>query len=63
MSYFAEVKNGVVVNTVVADASWAGLLDGVWIEYTEDAPAGIGWSVVTGVAIAPIKPELPDLGA
>ena len=47
---------------MVADASWAGLLDGVWIEYTEDAPAGIGWAVVNGVAIAPIKPEIPDAG-
>ena len=62
MSYYAQVVNNVVVNTVVADASWAGLLDGVWIEYTEDAPAGIGWAVVDGVAIAPIKPEIPDAG-
>jgi len=59
---FAQVENNVVVNVVVADASWAGLLDGVWIEYTDEQPAAIGWAVVNGVAIAPIKPPIviPD---
>lgn len=60
---FAQVQNGVVVNVVTANADWAGLLDGVWIEYTDEQPAAIGWAVVDGVAVKPPEPELPLLGA
>ena len=60
---FAQVQNGVVVNVVTANADWAGLSDGVWIEYTDEQPAAIGWAVVDGVAVQPPAPELPSLGA
>jgi hypothetical protein len=59
---FAQVQNGVVVNVVTANADWAGLSDGVWIEYTDEQPAAIGWAVVDGVAVKPPAPEIPDAG-
>jgi hypothetical protein len=60
MSYYAQVVNNVVVNTVVADSSWAGLEDGVWIEYTDESPCGIGWTVTNGVCNIPPPPPQPE---
>ena len=60
MSYYAQVVNNVVVNTVVADASWSGLQDGEWIEYTDESPCGIGWTVTNGVCNIPPPPPQPE---
>jgi hypothetical protein len=59
--YYAQVEKNVVVNVVVADASWAGLDDGVWIEYTDEQPAAIGWAVVNGVAVKPPPPTIVEV--
>ena len=60
MKLYAQVENGVVVNTVVADADWAGLQSGDWIEYTHLNPCGIGWAVENGVCVLPEPRSFPS---
>ena len=43
MSFYAKIENNIVVNIVNADSEWIALQDGIWREYTENTPAGIGW--------------------
>jgi hypothetical protein len=59
MKTYAQVENDVVVNTVVADANWAGLSDGEWIEYTHANPCGIGWAVENGACVLPEPQSIP----
>lgn len=57
MTYFAQIENGLVVNVVVADATWCAIVGGEWIEYTNegDNVAGVGYSYdsQTGTFTAP----------
>lgn len=56
MANYAEVKNNVVVNTVVADAVWVAEQPGEWIEYDDAHPCAIGWDVENGVCVVPPPP-------
>lgn len=56
MANYAEVKNNVVVNTVVADAEWIAQQPGEWIEYDDAHPCAIGWDVENGVCVVPPPP-------
>jgi hypothetical protein len=46
MKYFAEIKDDIVVNTVICNDDWDvanfPINDSVYVEYTEDSPAYIG---------------------
>ena len=46
MATFAEITNGVVTNVVAAEniEILKELSDKLFIEYTENNPAGIGWT-------------------
>ena len=46
MANFAEIKEGVVTNVIVADTKEiAELVTGsTCVEYTDENPAGIGWT-------------------
>ena len=56
MATYAQVENGIVVNCVVADATWLGLQSGEWILYTDANPCGIGWAVENGACVVPVLP-------
>jgi hypothetical protein len=47
MSLYAEIKNGFVTNIIVAEQDFINALDGVYVEYTTDAPV-IGYSASIG---------------
>jgi hypothetical protein len=51
--YYAEIKDGVVVNVVVADEAFATQNNLVPLQ----AMAGIGWKYSNGVFTAPPQPE------
>jgi len=53
---FAVIENGLVSNVVVGDslASIKSLLGADCVEYTEERPAGIGWSYDGSVFTAPV---------
>ena len=48
-SIYGLVENGVCVNVAVADADWAGLLEGEWILSTPTNVAWIGATVTDGI--------------
>ena len=50
---YALVENGIVINTIVADANFISQQSGQWIEYTELRPAYVGGQFIDGVLIAP----------
>ena len=50
---YAEIKNGVVVNVVVADESFATKQGFILLA----SEAGIGWTYVDGVFFAPVVVE------
>lgn len=50
---YALVENGIVINTIVADANFISTLTGQWIEYNDSRPAYIGTELVDGVLVAP----------
>lgn len=56
MANFAVISGATVANVIVAktkkDAELA--TNSECVEYTEENPAGIGWSYVDGVFIAPV---------
>ena len=56
MANFAEIKDGVVTNVIVADTKEiAELVTGLTcVEYTEENPAGIGWTYDGSVFTAPV---------
>jgi hypothetical protein len=46
MSLYAEIKDNVVVNIIVADQNFIDLLDGNFVEYTMETPlVGYGASI------------------
>ena len=59
MANYAQVQNNVVVNVVVADATWIAEQPGEWIEYDDQHPCAIGWDVENGVCVIP--PPLPPI--
>jgi hypothetical protein len=61
MATFAEIKNGVVTNIIVADTKEIAELvtQSTCIEYTEENPAGIGWTYDGTKFIQPIL-EVPQ---
>jgi hypothetical protein len=59
MANFAVIKDGVVNNVIVADIKEvAELVTGLTcIEYTEENPAGIGWTYDGVNFVAPVVTE------
>jgi hypothetical protein len=57
MSTYAELNtDNIVINVIVADAEFvATQTDKTYVEYTDENPAGIGWSYdsVNDVFVAP----------
>jgi hypothetical protein len=55
MATFAEIKNGVVTNIIVADTKEIAELvtQSTCVEYTEENPAGIGWTYLDGIFTQP----------
>ena len=53
MATYAQVENDIVINVVVADSEWIAEQSGEWIEYTQENPCGIGWTVTDGVCDVP----------
>ena len=53
MATYAQVENDIVINVVVADAEWIAEQSGEWIQYTQENPCGIGWTVTDGVCDVP----------
>ena len=46
MSFYAEIKDNVVVNIIIADKDFIDLLDGNYVEYTLETPSiGYGASI------------------
>ena len=64
MANFAEIKDGVVTNVIVADTKEiAEQVTGLTcVEYTEENPAGIGWTYDGANFVAPVveKPATPE---
>jgi hypothetical protein len=56
MANFAVIKDGVVTNVIVADTKEiAELVTGLTcVEYTDENPAGIGWTYDGSVFAAPV---------
>ena len=65
MANFAEIQNGVVTNVIVADTKEiAELVTGLTcVEYTDENPAGIGWTYDGSKFIPPVKetPITPEV--
>jgi len=57
-----NTTDGVVVNISVKSADWVNDDPTHLIEYTDEAPAAIGWAVKNGVVIVPPPPPEPDEG-
>ena len=59
MANFAVIKDGVVTNVIVADTKEiAELVTGLTcVEYTEEKPAGIGWTYDGSVFTPPAVQE------
>lgn len=65
MSTYAEIDtNNIVVNVIVADAEFvATQTDKIYVEYTDENPAGIGWTydettnTFTPPQLDPIDPD------
>jgi hypothetical protein len=55
-----NVTNGVVVNVEVVPPDWVNNDPQHLIEYTEENPAAIGWTVVDGVVQVPPPPPPDD---
>jgi hypothetical protein len=56
MATFAEITDGVVSNVIVAEniEILQAMSNKLFIEYTEDNPAGIGWTYENGILTAPV---------
>ena len=59
MAHFAEIKDGLVTNVIVADTKEiAELVTGLTcVEYTDSNPAGIGWTYDGSVFTPPAVQE------
>jgi hypothetical protein len=59
---FAIIENGIVTNVIVAkDKKTAESVTGKdCVAYTEENPAGIGWTYIDGVFVAPKASETTD---
>jgi flavin reductase (DIM6/NTAB) family NADH-FMN oxidoreductase RutF len=57
MSNYALIKDGVVVNVIVADDQETANLFGTAVEYTDSKPAGIGWTYDGTSFKAPVVQE------
>ena len=55
MKTFAEIKDGVIVNTSVWDAETPQ--GEQFVEITDIENVGIGWSYVNGQFVEPVQPE------
>jgi hypothetical protein len=55
MKTFAEIKDGVIVNTSVWDAETPQ--GEQFVEITDIENVGIGWSCVNGQFVEPVQPE------
>ena len=55
MANYAQVKNGVVVDIVLADQEWINAQEtpSEWVEYTSEAPARIGGDYIDGLFYTP----------
>lgn len=55
MATFAEIKNGVVINIIVADTKEIAELvtQSTCAEYTDSNPAAIGWNYSDGTFMQP----------
>lgn len=63
MANFAVLAGNTVSNVIVADTlEIAELVTGsTCVEYTDDNPAGIGWTYADGVFTAPVVEEVTDV--
>jgi hypothetical protein len=61
MKNFAVISGSSIVNVIAAEDLESAELatKATCIEYTNDNPAGIGWSYIDGVFIAPVV-EVPE---
>lgn len=58
---FAVVENGKVVNVIIGvEPEVVASSNGRYIEYTDESPAGIGWSYVDGAFVAPVVEEVTN---
>ncbi len=57
MKNFAVLSGSTVINVIVATTQKNAELatNSVCVEYTDENPAGFGWSYVNGVFIAPVE--------
>lgn len=62
MAEYAEVTNGVCTNVIIVDASHVATIPGTWIDITDEAGVGIGWSWdgSTWTAPAVVVPQPSD---
>jgi hypothetical protein len=62
MKTFAVIAGTSVVNVIIAkDKKTAELATNlICVEYTNENPAGIGWSYIDGVFVAPVISEVTD---
>ena len=62
MANFAVISGATVANVIVAKTKKDAELvtNAECVEYTEENPAGIGWSYIDGVFVAPVIPETTD---
>ena len=61
MATFAVMNDNIVENIIVADTKEIAerIIGKECIEYTEENPAGIGWTYADGVFTAPVVEETP----
>lgn len=58
MATYALIKNKVVENTIIADADFVELIKADWdevVEYTDENPAGIGYTRTKTGFKAPVE--------
>jgi hypothetical protein len=59
MATFAVIQNNIVTNIIVADTKEIAetVTGSTCVEYTDENPAGIGWTYADGVFTAPVVEE------
>jgi hypothetical protein len=61
MATFAVINDNIVENVIVADTKEIAeqVTGKECVEYTDENPAGIGWTYADGVFTAPVVEETP----
>jgi hypothetical protein len=62
MKNFAVLSGSTVINVIVATTQKNAELatNSECVEYTDENPAGIGWTYIDGVFVAPVIEETTD---